>query len=434
MLSRRRGSWFRFAVLVCILSPLAVAPNASAGTVGHKVRVSENPASRSTIDPSLAFDANRNRYLAVWAAETTDPAMGTSRVRIFGRFISGDGQPLGHQFEISRLGPPRSWAGNSDPVVVYNRKSEEFLVVWNGVKDDGPTCADGVRTIRILGQRLTESGHRIGPRDFGISDPASAEQRCARDPSLVYNQGANEYLVIWGTDTATPQVYGQRLDRLARAIGAPSFRVSQSSHPATDPSLTFDPIREQYLAVWEGGSIVGQRLSESGAKVGTASFQVGGDSGALNASATFNPETQQFLVVWQSSDIAADSFVKGQRVGESGRRRGKTFLVSDPKLNGAVAPTVAYNPSSEGFEVVFNASETAGDQAPTRVFGQDLGRRGKRLHGHSFAISGPSDDAEEARTLVWNSERGEFLTAWESFVKESPTTSRHDISARRLSG
>ena len=408
---------------VCVLALLALAPSASAGPLGTQTRISQNGAPRSAGDPSIAYDTQQKRYLAVWAANT-----GGSTARIYGRFLRGDGQPLGDHFTISNNGPPVGSDSTSDPFVAYNADSHQFLVVWHGSDGASAPCGTG---IHIRGQRLSKSGARIGPHDFAISPP---EQRCTRDPKVIYNPHPREYLVVWDTQGETAaevgRVFGQRLDATGAAVGPRSFAISEPSHLGTDTTVTLDPFKHQYLVAWEDAhAIIGQRLGESGAKR-SSNFEIGGAPDAVSASATFNTALREFLVVWQSPDPTTDSLpsaIVGQRLAESGQPVGTTaFPISDPALF-AKAPAVAYNPSNHRFVVVFHGTRN-GKALTTRTFGQELGTRGARI-GPSFVLSHKGDDAEEARTLAWNPDGGEFLTAWATLIKQTYT-----VFSRRISG
>ena len=332
------GAGIRCALLLCGLSILALAPSASAGTLGQRFRVSENASPRSATDPSLAFDGHRERFLAVWAAETTTG--GNTNKRILGRFISDNGVPLGHQFQVSQLSTANSFEANSDPAIVYNSRSREFLVVWHGVRDT--TCDSSSAGTRILGQRLSETGRRVGPREFSISNSANPEQQCVSDPNVAYNAEANEYFVVWATTRApgTSRPSGSAWTVRARpwASELPDLAdLALGNRPR--PHLRSDS--RAVPGRLGGRGIDGQRLTETGAKVGPASFHVGGGPSAVHASATFNTETRQFLVVFKSSG-GEDSAVRGQRLNESGQQVGTSdFLVSEPTLLSAGAPTVA---------------------------------------------------------------------------------------------
>jgi hypothetical protein len=411
---------FGFSVLLCTLISLAVASNASAGVLGQQVAVSQNTSPRGAADASVAFDTRNERFLVVWAAQT-GTGSAHDRARIYGRFISDTGHPLGNQFQISRKGPPLGLSeSNSDPIVAYNSESGGFLVVWHGARGSGAGCQEsGSPATRIFGQRLRSTGRKVGPRDFTISSP---QQRCPRDPSLVYNSDANEYLVVWSNETTNPQVYGQRLDGEGEAVGTRSFHISNNTQSASETSLAYDPLARQYLVVWEGGSIVGQRLTVTGAKTGAQAFVIGGggnEASTVNASVTFNPRFREFLVVWKSGEGDTGSTIRGQRITEFGRLSGVSqFQVSDPSLHAVGQPTVAYDPRANQYQVVFDAND------PENVVAQRLGAAGARRN--SFVIAGSPLNAE-ARSLAWNPDREEFLTAWEK-------GSRSVIAARRLAG
>jgi hypothetical protein len=157
-------------------------------------------AGRSQLSPAIAYDADRDRYLVVWAYDVMGNA---GDLDIYGAFVPWNGPGQGWApFEIC------TWRGNqTQPAVTYNPVRGEFLVVWKNSDAGTPTA--------ITARRVLAAG--------GFP-PGDAFTLCSRGenrdaPDVTYNLHRNEYLVTWDIEiTATDRdIRGIRL----RGDGAP---------------------------------------------------------------------------------------------------------------------------------------------------------------------------------------------------------------------
>lgn len=445
---RRGGRWAAALIGVAVIG----VPSAFGGNVhGGAVKVSANTPPKSALNPSLAYDSQNKRYLAVWNAHSSGSGA-TTRQQIFGRFLKATGKPQGGQFAISDEGPPVNTDDTmSDPIVVYNSSAEEFLVVWHaspaGTADNN--CGPPYRT-QIFGQRVSSTGAQPGTNDFPISSPSDPAQECARDPQVVYNSQDHEYLVVWGNDPASSgpgtQVYGQLLDTTGTEIGGDDFPISSVPTLNQEPTLAYDRIINKYLVVWHGTPSggdeeqdqrpYGQRLNADGTQAGANDFEVGKARGGV-PTVVFNPKKKEFLVVWQRDKLEpnpnADTkhVVLGQRLSETGALKGKKgFLISEKRLFQANVPNLAYDSKANRYDVVFEGvtKKNKHREQNTQIFGQQLRAKGKRIGNHSFLIAKNRGD-EEPRSVVYNRKEREALVGWEHFRKSDGGT---DIFARRV--
>lgn len=153
---------------------------------------------------------------------------------IFGqRFDASGGDPLGGNFRISYLGTDGDSAFDVQaPAVAFNSLTNEYLVTWSGSlsgENDFPS------NYEIMGQRLDGGGGGPLGTAIRISDmgPESDNSFRATDPTVAFNSIQNEYLVAWvGTDdgaglaASEREIYAQRLTALGADIGDNDVRIS----------------------------------------------------------------------------------------------------------------------------------------------------------------------------------------------------------------
>ena len=222
--------------------------------------------------PAAAYNHENNEYLVVSGGFASQ----SEGIEIYGQRLNASGEELGpNDFRISDMGPEGDAfiGGAYNPAITYNSETNEYLVVW-----DSPDMGDG--EFEIYGQRLSASGEELGANDFRISDmgPEMNEGYDGNRPFIIHNSSANEYLVVWrGYDDADigREIYGQLLHTDGQELGANDFRISDMgtdgigiSHEASNPTVTYNPVADEYLVVWSGSDITvgeyeihGQRLA-----------------------------------------------------------------------------------------------------------------------------------------------------------------------------
>jgi hypothetical protein len=167
--------------------------------------------------PAVAFDGQR--YFAVWYNYNHNPA------GLFGRFISPECQPEGHELAIRIL----SEGGLLDPDIAFGDSS--YLVVWNEPSlyyDDD-----------VYGQLVSVDGDLIGD-----------VIRIAHGSSYQYNAricaGDSLYLVVWNQNSA---IYGQWIAMPGQLVGS-NFQISDTVSCTRDlPSLAIG--NTECLVAWQ---------------------------------------------------------------------------------------------------------------------------------------------------------------------------------------
>lgn len=430
---------------------------------GHDFRISDMGPSRDiryfALRPAVAYNNTSNEYLVVWAGDTNAHTV-DNELEIYGQRVNAQtGALIGNEFRISDMGSDGDTAfGATEPAVVYNPRSQDYLVVWRG--DD---VVDN--ELEIYAQRLDAAGVEIGENDVRIStmgvdgDPAFS----ALSPAVTCNLLDMEYLVVWYGDDVynnAVEIYGQRLDVAGAEIGADDFAISDMGtlpddtvFRAQNADVTYNPVQNEYLVVWEGSDdsaplaahemeIFGQRLDAQGSEIGANDFRISamgpdGDAfyAANHAAVDYNFVAQEYLVVWSGNDDVTlnggEMEIYGQRLTADGLATGAaSFRISSMGPDGDLAfktfdPSVRYNPVLDEYLILWRGDDNRdfGDGALVdeayEIFGQWLDAAGNEVGDDDFRISDagiydndPAFDADRP-AVVLSPENGKVLAVWQ---------------------
>jgi len=129
------------------------------------------------LQPALAHDSLRNRYLIVWQEQKAG-----GDFDIMGQMTDGNGDLLGTAIEI--VG---ATADQLVPQIAFNPDAQQYLVVW----EDHSRDTEGAWDVR--GQRLNSDGELVG-----AAIPIAESYLYHRlNPDVIYKSGAREYMVVW---------------------------------------------------------------------------------------------------------------------------------------------------------------------------------------------------------------------------------------------
>jgi len=264
-------------------------------------------------------------------------------------------------------------------------------------------------------------------------------------PWIAYNSVNNEYLVVWDSDSGTDndyEVVGQRMTPAGALIG-PEFQISDivanagADRDASSGGVAYNPDSNEYLVVWRGDGLAatndepevfGQRLSATGAEIGTDDFRistVGTDTDAARTANTpivgYSSSATEYLVAWAGDQTADNRFdIYGQRVDADGTQLGSDFQISNAVTVGTTRdandPSIAYNPTAGEFLVVFQADELTTDDE-FEIYGQRVAAGGGPVSVNDFRFSNTGTDADTNRftsngVVTYNSASNEYLTVW----------------------
>jgi hypothetical protein len=274
-------------------------------------------------------------------------------VEIKATIIDGKGNQVGPAFTIA--------PGNvfqSFPKVVYNPKTNQFLVAWSNLAfAESPDTDIHARLINMDGS--------FGSGELVVSSAVDFQLR----PDVAVDTNTGQYLVTWLDERNSEQI---------------------------------DENIDDFIAVQD--DIFGQFLNPDGSLVG-GDLPISVDLGIQrDPKAAFSPDTGSFLVVW-TDHRTGPSDIFGQRVLSGGGLVGSNFPISDhPK--GQNAPTVAYDTHAKRFLVAWFDFRNGNSD----LFGQQIAPDGSRI-GTNLSIS--SHPAQQFFPyLAYAPSEGEFVMTW----------------------
>ena len=292
------------------------------------------------------------------------------------------------------------------PAVAYNPTHDEFLVVWR---------AGDWGSLRISGIRVDSQGFPIGS-SFFISD-GSLNQH-AED--LAYDPVEDRYLVIWTEDyTVTDHdIYARFIPWDGPSDSLSSFPVINTTADQYSPSLTYNPVDEQFLVVWaerpEGnqtsGSVSGLLFETDGeASTGILPFASSGQENIWEPKVAWNDPFEQYLVVYAKGYQTA-----AIRVNSSGVTIGSEIAIGAGRYPGVA--------SCRGNYLVTWAADY--DQP---ILDRMVSPDG--LIGIVHNLSGATDHNYSPATIDCDDATAEYLVTWSRLFYDAPNFSNGIIGA-----
>ena len=342
-------------------------------------------------------------------------------------------EPTGAVVQISSIGPPGNVAFDADDPRVAFGADGRGLAVYLGEPVDGEQEA--------FGQTVDASGTPVGAqRRLTHVGPDAASVDEARNPDVVYNPRADEFLLVSSNAIGFDEdIAVQRVGLDGAPIG-PSVQVSEAGGvgPGSDgdnqrPRVAYDPDRDEYLVAWADsrnggeGEIRAQRVNATTlAQVGAADFfvsLVGGDNQDANRlDVDYGAGT--FFVAWSDVTTDGDEEIFARRVPSGGGTVGGEVRLSeqgpagDPEFETS-RPAVAYNPLANEFLTVWDGDRTnPGGSGEHEIFGQRASAAGAPIGGDiRISQQGTDGDLEsdaEEPAIAANTGNGEYLAVWQA--------------------
>jgi hypothetical protein len=246
-------------------------------------------------------------------------------------------------FPVSTL-TPSDPERRLNPVIAYNNRHDEYLVVWVNEWSGGHED--------IYAQRIASNGDFIGSW-YCVS--CGANDR--RAPDVAYDWSSDQYLLVWmydasGNDTRW-EVRGKLLPWNGPGTNPELIIHSDNSYTGWHPSVAHDPIRSRFMVIWEMATTgigvdllyIAGRMVETNGTLGTA----GGVSDgifAYQSDITYNLSQDEYLLVWRQDEWVTtpgphwEYQIIGSRMTGSGSRLGGEFSVSGASGNERGRPRV----------------------------------------------------------------------------------------------
>ncbi|YCM42496.1 hypothetical protein V2O64_14390 [Verrucomicrobiaceae bacterium 227] len=281
--------------------------------------------------PAVSYNPVADEYLAIWI---------TSSSEIRGQRLEGEtGANIGDDFVINESGDEGTVASD----LAFSPEANRFLVVWSGYQDGGGLVRNENEIFgRFVDHVGATTGGTIRLSDMGPDGDGAYD---ALFPAIAYSDGGR-FLVVWEGDDLSgalvngeSEIFGQLVDaETMMEVGPNDFRISQvaedgdTSKDAGSPAVAFDPVREQFLVVWEADTgagslgsseveIYGQFIADvTGLETGADDFRIsffGNDDGSSADSVSspeviYQAEENAFVVAWHAPEV----FVGGAREEE----------------------------------------------------------------------------------------------------------------------
>jgi len=285
-----------------------------------------------------------------------------------------------------------NWSGK--PALAYNPDDDEWLAVWQDNRNGGDHD--------IYGQRVRPDG-TLGGSNFAIVAASGLQHT----PDVAYSAAAGEYLAVWKDDrNGNWDIYGRRVTA-GGAVTGTEIAVCATSGDQLYPAVAYQPATAEWLVVWNGGRVQGQRVSLTGTLVMT-DFLISQNTAQNRPDVAANPEDGEYLVVWHEQSGPTDYRVRARRVGADGALLGSELQLSP---TGGVAgwPRVAYNGNDDEYLVVWQD----GRGGNWDIYGQRV-TAGGVLTGSNFAISSLAGD-ETLPSIAWDGRSGRYIVGWQGW-------------------
>jgi len=200
----------------------------------YKVSADYDPPAHS-YRPQIAYNDTAQEYLVVWHS-TWD----NGDRYVYARRLDSDGSPLGSAFALSTL-----LVDQVHPNVIYNHTDDVYMVVW--MKDVSGTNS----RYHIVGSIIPWNASGPGTV-FPIGTTIGMPNLWY--PTVAWNSGHNEYLVIWdtfveGNPKGDPTYIGyRRVDDDGTLLESEGTISSYLKPTASD--MVYNPAADEYFIVW----------------------------------------------------------------------------------------------------------------------------------------------------------------------------------------
>ena len=272
-----------------------------------------NPYPNDRVQPSVAYDPMNDRYLIVWAYDTSGNG---SNYDIHGVFVNWDGPIQGlHQFVICDW-TTQQWV----PKVTYNSVEEQFMIVW---WTDHPSVPD-----YISGRRINASNGSLLPSDSDFTINHTTEVRV--NPEISFNEQRNEYLVVYDD---TQDIFATRFSAEGAPLGVGEFQIAAWTGAEILPSVDYCSQNDQYLVAWQNPQpdIYARFIKGDGTIDGAPLHLEYTSVEEIKPKVACDQAGRQFLVTWQQqfSSITGPYGISGQFVNFD-KTLGKFFVLMSP--------------------------------------------------------------------------------------------------------
>lgn len=371
----------------------------AAGDASAQLRVGERVAVTSGAvfgtSPAIAVNPSTGDAMLAWtdvAKESADVTLN----RILGRRIDAQGNPRGNVFLISRQVAGNSAKGGTNPKLVYNAKTNQFLAVYERTYANADTPG-------IFAQRLSINGAALGGEISVVQATGVA------NPAVAFDPANNRYLIAWSS--AAGGIDARLMNGTGETAGG-VLTLIPGALRANNPSLAFNPSAKEYLLAFDLFSksvsdVYGQLLNADGGLSGQVFIVSDAADRQAEPSAVYDSAENRYAVFWSDSrDIAASGLnVYGQLLDKDGKPAGGNARLATR----ALSPRALYSPDQKIYLlswIVQNAQDSNDAYLLGRYLNPDLTALGSK-----FRIS-VGDKVQAPTALGVNPSISRGLAVW----------------------
>ncbi len=292
------------------------------------------------VDPSVAYNAADNEYLAAWRSQMSWPDFNSS----VGQRFAADLTLLGSPYQLTETG-----VGFENSLVHNPLNNEYFLTARSFVPDPG-----GIFGSRIAGDTVVDPAIEIDTTQ-GITflDPAP-------NGEVAYNGLDNQYLATYAVqEYPTWSAYNLRgcIANADGTLAGPPFAINfppnfRSFYRAA--SVAFDPNAGRYLVVYGDARPIplrGQFVARDGTLIGYP-FEISAPMVDVQVAPrmAFDPVNDVYLVAWCESPTDEPTQILAQLLATDGTPLGEPLTLTTTAYH---MPFVQANTNTGGFLVAW---------------------------------------------------------------------------------
>jgi PKD repeat protein len=363
--------------------------------------------------PAVVWNRRHQEYFLVW---TECREGGSTGCDIYGQRFYSDGS-----VDQGAVAIGRAPGTQSAPDVAFDRPTHQYLVVWQDDRDGATSGQD------IYGRRVFTDDEGLKPArqgDFVICDTAYGQYA----PAVAYSAASRQFFVTWHDQRngTSLQVYGQRVWWPGLLLGS-NMGISAAQMSQDTPAVAYNTADHEYLVVWADerngdADVYGQLYDRDGLPLGGNLVIRQEDGDQVEPAVAYSSAENEFLVVWENERTGS---IDGQVVGAQGTYvfNPSPILISADGSAVRYSPAVAYNSTNNTYLVVFVHSANVTGECD--LYGRALLADGSPAVD-DFVICSASL-AQRAPDVAYNATDNEFLVVWEDYRNLS-----YDIYGRRV--
>jgi hypothetical protein len=268
----------------------------------------------------------------------------------------------------------------------------------------------------IYARRISADGTPIG----SLILVGNVDSKSRRNPSVTYNSVRDEFLAVYEYEYSSSDrdLYGRRIATTGLPVGNETPLVTPSAFDEF-PAASYNSTTEEYLLVWQRRNgadeftewdIIGQRFDDDLAPGGIVEIATGSTDQASPA-VTFGSLPLEYFVVWRQAGVGGKQDVYGQRIAGNGDLVGAAIPISTA-VEDQIAPRVDYGYEENQYLVVWQDRRNGLDNG-WDIYGQRVAAAGALLGGN-FVISGGATPTSRANpAVVYKVQADEFVVVYE---------------------